>query len=206
MNTLQKPDADQILWKGFRNGQKDSLSALYKQYFNLLYDYGIKLTGDEESTVDCIQDFFMYIWNRRESLSEVHSLRYYIYTSFRRRLFKYLEKKRSLDYRKEAYNMFQPDIEFSVESRMIADEENSRQVELVQKLMQELSPRQKEVLYLRFFGELGPREIADVMSLSYQTVVNHFYEGIKTLRKQKPTIIKTMLGAIALFLLCQVAA
>ncbi len=188
---------DQVLWENFRQGSRQAFETLYSQYFNLLYDYGMKLTGDEESTLDCIQDFFIYIWNRRETLSPVSSLRFYLYTSFRRRLFKYLEKKRNSDYRNESYSMFQPDVDFSFESRIVATEEEMLQAALVRKLLSELSPRQKEVLYLRFFGELSPKEIASVMSLNYQTVVNHFYEGIKTLRKQKPTIIKTMLGALS---------
>ena len=82
-----------------------------------------------------------------------------------------------------------------------SDEKEIIQVELVEKLMDELSPRQREVLYLRFYGELSPSEIADIMSLNYQTVINHFYEAIKTLRKHKPTIIKTMLGAISAILM-----
>lgn len=203
MNTTNSSShPDQVLWENFRQGSKEAFETLYAQYFNLLHDYGMKLTGDEESTLDCIQDFFIYIWNRRESLSPVSSLRFYLYTSFRRRLFKYLEKKRNADYRNESYSMFQPDMDFSAESRMVASEQEIRQVELVRHLLEELSPRQKEVLYLRFFGELSPKEVADVMSLNYQTVVNHFYEGIKTLRKQKPTIIKTLLGAVSfLFML-----
>ena len=204
--STRNSNSDQILWEAFRAGDKQAFSQLYQQYFNLLYDYGMKLIGEESTTLDCIQDFFIYLWNRREQLSAANSPRFYLYTSFRRRLFRYLVKKRDREYRKEGFKMFQPDIAFSVENRIIADEEEMMQVELVEKLMQELSPRQKEVLYLRFFGELSPKEIAKVMSLNYQTVVNHFYEGIKTLRKQKPTIIKKMLGSIAsLFMISTIA-
>ena len=193
--------SDQQLWNAVRAGDKQAFSELYQRYFNVLYDYGIKLIGEEAGTRDCIQDLFIYLWNRRGRLSAANSVRFYLYTSFRRRLFKYLEKKRSRENGKQDFDLFQPDIDFSVETRIIAEEEEMIQVELVEKLMHELSPRQKEVLYLRFYGELSPKEIAKVMSLNYQTVINHFYEGIKTLRKQKPTIIKTMLGAIAALLM-----
>lgn len=70
MNTTNpSPHPDQVLWENFRQGSKEAFETLYAQYFNLLHDYGMKLTGDEESTLDCIQNFFIYIWNRRESLS-----------------------------------------------------------------------------------------------------------------------------------------
>jgi RNA polymerase sigma factor (sigma-70 family) len=187
-------DPPQELWQAFQAGDKQAFAQLYEQYFNLLHDYGMKLTGEEEATLDCIQDFFLYIWNQREKLSAVNSLRFYLFTSFRRRLFKYLEKKRNQEYRQENYQGFQPDMAFSAEKRIILSEQESIQVELVRKLMEELSPRQKEVLYLRYYAGLSPREISDIISVNYQTVVNHFYEAFKTLRKQKPTIIKTLMG------------
>ena len=93
MNTnTNSSKPEQVLWEAFRAGDKQAFSNLYREYFNVLFDYGLKLTGDQATTLDCIQDFFIYIWNHRERLSTVNSLRFYLYTSFRRRLFKYLEK------------------------------------------------------------------------------------------------------------------
>lgn len=184
------------LWDEFRRGNLTAYEELYRQYFPTLYDYGLKLTGDQDLVLDCLQEFFLRMWQRHAHYDVVRHVKAYLLTGFRRSLFSYMEKHRNLALREENYAQFQPDMVFSVERDIVASEEEVYQTQVVQGLLAELSPRQKEVVYLRFFRGLSPQEVSDVLGLNYQTVINHFHDAIKTLRKHKPTILRSMLGCI----------
>lgn len=181
--------SDVTLWNTFREGDRKAFEALYKRYFNVLYDYGMRHIREQDLTIDCLQDFFLYLWNHRQNLGEARSVKFYLISSFRRRLFRYLEKERNLRYRSSTFSVGQPlPVEASEEARIIRTEVEASQVHQVAQLLNRLTPRQREIVYLRYFDGLSPREIGETMGLSYQTVVNHLCEGMKSLRQVAPPL------------------
>ena len=57
-----------------------------------------------------------------------------------------------------------------------------KQKEVLLAALDELSPRQREIIYLRFYQNLSYEEIADIMDLNYQTSRNLLYKAIRSLR------------------------
>lgn len=57
---------------------------------------------------------------------------------------------------------------------------------MLQRAINHLSPRQREVVYLRFFNDLDYAEVAAVMGLSYQATRNQMYLALKALREHLP--------------------
>lgn len=185
--------SEQQYWNEFRKGSKSAFEWIYKRYFNLLFDYGMRHTQEEEITIDCLQDFFLYLWNHKGNLGDARSVKFYLISSFRRRLFRNLEKERKLRYQREAFYLNMNQEDNSEEMRIILAEDESKKIKLTQCLLMKLSPRQKEVFYLRYFNAMSPQEISETMNLSYQTVVNHLCEGMKSLRKQHSQMKKNFI-------------
>jgi RNA polymerase sigma factor (sigma-70 family) len=48
-----------------------------------------------------------------------------------------------------------------------------------------LSRRQREVIYLRYYDDLTYEEISQVMGLNYQSVMNHLHKALKALRSNQ---------------------
>ncbi|RMG73148.1 MAG: sigma-70 family RNA polymerase sigma factor [Bacteroidetes bacterium] len=188
LTTTQTSDySDVALWNLFRQGDRHAFESLYKRYFNLLYDYGTRHTREKEFTTDCIQDFFLYLWNHRQNLGDARSVKFYLISSFRRRLFRSLEKERNIRYRMSDFSLgHQGPAEKPEEVRIIRSEIDAQRTAVVKRLLSLLTPRQREILYLRYFDGLSPQEIGETTGLSYQTVVNHLCEGMKSLRKAEP--------------------
>ena len=65
------------------------------------------------------------------------------------------------------------------EDRLLLDEEQVRLLDEVR----ELSPRQRDCIFLRFYLELSAREIADVLSISLNSVKTHCRRGLASLRE-----------------------
>ena len=74
-------------------------------------------------------------------------------------------------------------IEFDVETSLIKVE-SSEEIKLkLQRILNNLPRRQKEILYLRFYEGMDQDRIAQVMGLNRQSVYNLLHEAINGLRK-----------------------
>src|SRR6478736_10398298 len=74
------------VWARLKAGDKRALSFIYTKYFDNLYNYGQRITSDSGLTEDSIQDLFIEFWNKREGISDVNNVKYYLYKSLRRKI------------------------------------------------------------------------------------------------------------------------
>ncbi|HEY1199844.1 MAG TPA: sigma-70 family RNA polymerase sigma factor, partial [Niastella sp.] len=52
----------------------------------------------------------------------------------------------------------------------------------------QLSNRQKEIIYLKFYQELNYDEVSEIMNINYQAARNLLYQSIKSLKKLLTTL------------------
>ena len=72
---------------------------------------------------------------------------------------------------------------FSYEVELINAQLSAEQKQKVSKVLEKLSQRQKEAIFLRYFDDLEYEEIASIMSINYQSVHNLIHRAIKILRE-----------------------
>lgn len=170
------------LWEAFRLGDARALAALFETYYDALYHYGLKLTGDEEMVKDCIQNLFQKLWRRREGLRAVQVVKAYLFKALRHHLgdeTKLLRRHRHL---LPAYtDSFE--VTYSHEEFLIAQQSDAEQSARLLAALNRLSKRQREALYLKFFDGFSYERIAEVMSLNTQSVRNLVFNALKTLRQ-----------------------
>jgi len=71
----------------------------------------------------------------------------------------------------------------SHENFLIDQHEDRQKTEKVLNAVQQLSNREREIIYLRLYQKLSYEEIVEVMQINYQAARNLFYQAIKSLRK-----------------------
>ncbi|GAB3892114.1 sigma-70 family RNA polymerase sigma factor [Larkinella knui] len=171
------------LWLAFKKGDKGAFGSLATVFYKTLYNYGTKLTTDYTLVEDCIQDLFLEMWKRREFLGETEHVRFYLLKALRRKLF--LEKKTS-DKRLHQFIENTDDIdfigEFSIESRIIELETTEQHLKKLNQVLTQLSKREREVIYLKFYQELDYEQIASLMAINYQSARNLIYNALKGLK------------------------
>jgi len=174
---------DKELWNCFQNNHMKAFSLLFSRHYSVLYNYGLKLSQDEYLTKDCIQETFADLWCKRTELLEVVAVKPYLLTIIRRRIYnaklitaKHLEQ--DWEYKNYEFN-----IEISHEDFLIQQHSAEDNQAKLREAINKLSPRQKEVIYLRFFDGLSCEEIAKITSVKYQSVINLIHEAIKKLRE-----------------------
>lgn len=174
--------SDEILWKSLKDGDLIAFGTLFKNHYTGLFNYGLKISGNKTITEDSIQDFFIYVYNHRENLSDLQIISPYLFTSYRRFLIKILQKNQ----KKELVinnNENIVDIHFSPEELLTNQEAIIFRNKNLSISLNKLSKKQREVLYLKYNCNLKTQEIADVMGINYQSVVNNVHKAIKRLRE-----------------------
>ncbi len=170
---------DLSLWQDFLAGDAHAFEKLMSDNFRLLFRYGHKFSRDRELVKDSIQDLFLILWEKRTHLNPDAAVKPYLMASLRRLMHRHTS---SLGEESPLNDEDYPGVEFSVEDKYIADEATAARSRQLQKLLEELPPRQKEVVYLKFFEELSREQIATVMGVAPQTVSNLLQIAIRHLK------------------------
>lgn len=185
---------DAEIWQRLKRGDKNALELIFHRYHADLYRYAVKLVGDTTLAQDHIQDLFLRIWNRRENLGDVTGVKTYLWTALRRTLLD--ERRKKSVYEKRTEEKAEPfkSLQFSAEELMIHQEQHIQRRQALRQALDQLSVKQREVLYLKYFDGMSYGEIEQIMSINYQTARNYVYEGLKTLK----VILKAHTGDIVL--------
>lgn len=179
---------DEEVWAGVHEGDYSALKELYNRYFGVLFGYGVKLSRDKMATEDAIHDLFVDLWKYREKLSQTTSIRFYLYRSLRRKIYKNDEAAAKVLTFDEPVKD-EDNYEFNQEQSIIQMEQKSEANNKLNEQMKELPERQQEAIALKFFGELSYKEIAKIMSVNEQSARNLIQRGLEHLRKHMTVVV-----------------
>lgn len=171
------------LWNQLRAGDEEAFSSLFEKYFSILVNYGKTLTAEPNIVKDCVQDVFVDIWMYRHALSENVVVKAYLLSSVRKRIAR-LHEREHIFIRAKDVDSLDFLFDFSIEDRLIADEVTAAKVERLNLLINRLSPRQKEALYLRYHQGLSVEQVSEVLNMNYQSTKNLLHRSILQLRKE----------------------
>lgn len=175
-------ETQKTVWHLFIEGDINAFSTLFKGCYAMLHNYGIKISGNSSLTEDCLQDFFVYLYENKESIGEVNSINAYLFVSFRRAILKTIKKERVFTDYDPKYSILGK-FEFSTEELIVEQEFIGLKKSVVIHLLNELSPREREVIYLKYYSNIKTKDIADVMDITNQSVLNTLQKAFHKLRK-----------------------
>lgn len=179
-NIREREEAAQTLLAAYRQGDQNAFMSLYDMYAEMLLHYGLCITSDKELVKDCVQDVFIKLISKSQDL-QVTKVTSYLLISLRNRL---LDEFRRKNYMTETAV---EDIRISttvedVENSYILDESSLNNVRKVQILMDELTPRQRQVFTLYYIEQRKYEDICGIMQMNYHSVRNLVHRGMLKLR------------------------
>lgn len=170
------------VWSRLQQGDAAALESLMRLCLKEMFHYGTKFSADDAFIKDCIQDVFLEIWQRRANLGEAPSVKAYLFASLRRRMHKlYRQRERLFSTNSEVIDEGF-DVVFSPENQWIEQETVTENAQKISALLNKLSKREKEIVYLKFYQNLSRPEIAEVMSLNQQSVSNLLQTTLQKMR------------------------
>ncbi len=170
-------------WEGIRKGNKQSFFDLYNNTYFHLVRFGLKVTANDELVKDTVTQLFLQLWEKRHKLNEVTHVRAYLFTSLRRMLIDQLEYHAKIDTAIERMSQQEVTTELPYEEIIVRVQQDEELKRKLYHALQQLTPRQKELIGLMFFEGYSYQQIAEHTSQSVKTVYNTIYNAIHLLRQ-----------------------
>lgn len=158
-------------------GDHAAFKALSERYGRAMHFFAIRMLGDDFLAEDIVQDAFHSLWENKQSLRTVLSVRNYLYGIVR---YKCLAALRSREIGQRYRDSLKPDSEDVVSQYIEAET-----MRLLIEAIETLPPRTGEVIRLSLEG-LKQEQIARQMGIALATVKLLKAEGIKKLRHLLP--------------------
>ena len=158
-----------------RSGAGD-VAELYALHRLPLTRLAVLMLGDLASAEDAVQEVFVKLWSRTELLENVASPSAYLRTAVVNRA-RSVQRRRKTE--REYRPLFVPDVEAAEATAMLPLEHR----EVVQ-AVRELPMRQREVLILRYWGDLSETDIARTLGITRGTVKSAASRGMRTLSER----------------------
>ncbi len=167
------------LWDSFLKGDQQAFSIFYKNNYTMLYSYGRRLQMDDDQIRDIIHDIFLKLYSNPAIIKATNTIRPFLLVSMRN-AFINLQKKTQKQVHTEVLDF---DFKYTVENDFWDKEKQVDVKREVDNIIRQLTPRQKEIIYLRFLYEMSYEEIAQIMNMSEQAARNLVYRTIDRIRK-----------------------
>lgn len=175
--TVNLPDHN---WSLIKQGNHQAFKDLYYQHYPILYRYALRIIRDPVLADQNIQDLFVNIWETRERLADVSVPKAYLLTSLRRKL---LAAKPDFSIVSLTTSKPAEAFAYSPLDMSIQQEYAHLRHSMLNDALNQLPVRQREAIYLKFYEELSYDEVAKVMGVQYQSVVNFVYRGLQALKQ-----------------------
>jgi RNA polymerase sigma-70 factor (ECF subfamily) len=180
-----------------RKGDRVAFYHIYDRYCKRLYGFVLRYIKQEDDAEEIVQEVFVKLWEARDKIDVYSSFDSFLFTIaynttmslFRKRIKekKYLEYLKSIQQVQSAPNVIE-EIHFN--------ELNAN----IQTLLDQLTPRQKEIFQMSREEGLAHDEIAKKLDISVNTVKKHMTNTLTFLKSHMDNSLLVNLLFVCLFL------
>lgn len=169
------------LWDAYRKGSDSAFVEIYERYFDALYAYGVRIAGDHAMVKDGIQEVFYDLRELRSKVQRTDSIKFYLFTCLKRKL--YRASSRWEGRRQSIDSIGNFDFSLSPEQLLIDQQIGTEERDKLNRAIEQLSPRKKEIIYYFFYEGLTYEQTQEIMGLeNVKTTRNLMYKALNFLR------------------------
>ncbi|SUJ07857.1 RNA polymerase sigma factor sigV [Sphingobacterium spiritivorum] len=162
-------------WERIRKNDSQSFRSLYDELYKALFGYGMHIRSDRELIKECLHELFCELWSDRANLPAVSNPQYYLFTWLKRIILRNVRQQEQLFVQDPSL----PSFSDSPEEQHIEFEKLKERSYRLQLALEKLTPKQLQVINLRFYENKSCEEIAELHKSAMRTVYNTLYEAIK---------------------------
>lgn len=159
------------------HSDQQAFKQLFRLYYPGLYQFASSIVKCKEVAEEIVNDLFVTLWTKRESLTSILNFKVYVYIAVKNRCFNHISRERSL----ESIDLFEQ-LEVDCTERVHTPEDMMLASELqhrINKLVQELPPRCLIVYKLVKEEGFKYKEVAEILNISIRTVENQIAAAVR---------------------------
>ncbi|WP_281234952.1 RNA polymerase sigma factor [Flavobacterium gelatinilyticum] len=179
---------NEILIESLRNGDEKAYTYLIDTYHHKLCVYANSLVKNVYSAEDIVQNVFIKVWEQRTRLKTDHALKSFLYKLVYNEFIDLYRKNQSLFSLEKSY--------YDALNGIVQEEDSEafqRVLNAVNKEIQNLPPKCKEVFILSKKEGLTNIEIAEHLDVSIKTVEAQITKAFSILRTSLEEKVKSVL-------------
>lgn len=169
---------EKTLLAQLKQGDREAFSSLYETYWRQVYNFCRLYLVNQSVAEEVVQEVFIKVWESRDLIREDDNFKGLLFIITRNLIFNQHRKSVNEDFYKmtvlsameNAYDM-----EKEIEAKNLS--------EYIDRLIEELPPRRREIFNLSRKEHKSYKEIAELLQVSEKTVENQIGEALKYLKK-----------------------
>jgi RNA polymerase sigma-70 factor (ECF subfamily) len=174
--------SDEALAKIICSGEKERFGELIDRYEPKLTRYVKRFTQHTDDVTDIVQTIFIKAYTHLQSFDQARSFNSWVYRIAHNESVNYLKKRGGEKVSFMDFDTFFPH-PFAPETSD-KDALDAEAKEVLDKSLQKISPKYREVLILYYYEELSYQEIADILHIPTSTVGVRIRRGKESLQKE----------------------
>ncbi len=187
---MQDHTDSQLITK-YLAGDEESLEVLVKRYLKPIYSFVYRYIGSEQEAEDVTQEVFVKVWRNLKKFNQNKKFKTWIFSIAKNTSIDWLKKKKAIPFsnleNEEGENLL---IETLADPSPLPNEneifERVSIAETLNTAMNQLNPKYRMVLFLRYNDHFTFREIAESLGESLHTIKSRHRWALIQLRKLLP--------------------
>lgn len=161
-----------------KKGNQEAFNELYNTFRVPAIRFCNSIVKDAEEAESIVQDVFIKIWNRHDTINPDLNFTSYLFTIIKNRVFDYLKEVKRSEAMKQAY--WQKIEEYKSQDSELKEERFAK----IKHAVENLSSRRKEIIRLNYDEGKSYEEIARQLNISKNTVKNQLVKAKQMIRSQ----------------------
>lgn len=170
--------SDLLLLQNIIKDDTKAYDVIYDKYWEPIFRFILKKTGDHAQAQDIVQDVFLHVWQQRRNLKIHTNLKNYLLAVAKYMFFKTIDKE-TLQMSQEDLAMIGMDVS-TPETRLEFEELFERYLQTIEKMPE----KYREVFKLSNQEHLSITEISKKLNLAPQTVSNRLTTCRRLLKQE----------------------
>lgn len=170
---------DEALLPIMQVGNQAAYAEIYNRFQGPLYIFAYSRLKDREEAKDIVHELFLKLWTEREHLKITGRLSVYLYTAARNRIINVITHQQVATRYIDSFLSYIEQVDYKSADHLARHNELQA---FIQKEIDNLHPRMREVFELSRNSSLSRKEIAEKLGISEQTVKSHMHAALKLLK------------------------
>lgn len=176
---MAKEATDQELIERMKQGDTGALGILYMRYAPAVSNFAFGFMHVREDADDITHNIFCALWDARENLEDVVSMKAYLFTMTRNAIFKFIRhQKIVMDYESEVKESSKEG--FSDGERIVTTADLLAMIDLK---ISQMPDKQQQAFRMSRYDNMTYTEIAERLGISQKTVQYYIGQALADLRK-----------------------
>jgi len=172
-----------------------TFELLFKSNFKSLCWFAVKYVKDLDTAKEIVQDAFISLWEKKESIDLSKPVKSYLSTMIYNRSLNYLRDNKKFNKDILSFENISPDATYHQTDKLIETEISNK----INSAIEELPEKCREIFKLSSYEHLKYQQIADKLQISVKTVEAQMSKALQHMRIKLVDYITIMIIFYSLF-------